>query len=47
MASRFHMRHDIENEWDAYVAKLSSMGLDDLLAIYQQQYNRYLTTAGK
>jgi putative aldouronate transport system substrate-binding protein len=37
----------IESEWDAYVAKLRTMGLDDLLAIYQQQYNRYLTTAGQ
>ncbi len=37
----------IDNEWDAYVAKLRAMGLDDLLAIYQQQYDRYLTTAGK
>jgi putative aldouronate transport system substrate-binding protein len=37
----------IENEWDAYVAKLKTMGLDNLLAIYQQQYDRYLAKAGK
>ena len=30
------------NTWDAYVAKVNSMGLTELLGIYQAAYDRYL-----
>jgi putative aldouronate transport system substrate-binding protein len=31
----------IAGEWDAYVAQLDSMGLKDLIAIYQAALDRY------
>ena len=33
---------DIDNEWDSYVALIESMGLEDVLAVYQASYDRWL-----
>ncbi len=30
------------DKWDSYIAELKELGLDDLIAIYQEQYDRYL-----
>jgi putative aldouronate transport system substrate-binding protein len=34
-----------EDEWDSYVAQLEQMGLDRLVELYQQAYDRYLENA--
>ena len=31
----------IDEGWDAYVAQLDKLGINDLLAVYQQAYDRY------
>jgi len=31
----------VDAEWDAYVAQLESMGIDDVIATYQQAYDRF------
>lgn len=31
---------DIDAEWDAYVERMSDLGLDEVLAVYQAQYER-------
>ncbi len=33
---------DVEAEWDKYVADLKGMGLDEVLAVYNSAYDRYL-----
>ena len=33
---------DIEAEWDKYVSDLKAMGLDEVLAVYNSAYDRYL-----
>lgn len=35
---------DIENDWDAYLAELNSMGLEELIAIEQAAYDRYVAS---
>ena len=30
------------SEWDAYVSELSTIGLDKVLAVYQEAYDTYL-----
>ena len=30
------------DEWDDYVARVESMGIEDALAIYQKAYDRYM-----
>jgi putative aldouronate transport system substrate-binding protein len=35
----------VEDEWDNYVAQLEQMGLDRLVELYQQAYDRYLENA--
>ena len=32
---------DIENDWDSYVAEVENMGLDEMMEIYQNAYERY------
>ena len=32
----------LENDWDAHIATLQSMGLDEYVAIYQAAYDRYM-----
>ena len=34
----------IDNDWDAYVKKIKSMGLDELIKIRTDAYNRYVKT---
>lgn len=36
-------RGGIEEEWDSYTAQLKSMGLDRMVELYQQAYDRYLS----
>lgn len=31
----------VEDEWDAYVSQLKSLGVDDVIATYQQAYDRF------
>lgn len=38
-------RGNIDEEWDAYVAQMNKMGLNDLIQIYSQAYERF--SAGK
>ncbi len=38
-------RGGIEDEWDSYVAQLESMGLDRMVELYQQAYDRYQSNA--
>ncbi|MCR4679598.1 MAG: hypothetical protein K5679_12745 [Lachnospiraceae bacterium] len=38
---------DIEKDWDAYIQKLQSMGVDDYIAAYQRSYDAYMAAAGK
>ena len=33
---------DIEEEWDTYVASIESFGIDEIIEVYQQAYDRYL-----
>lgn len=33
---------DVEAEWDNYIAELDNLGLQDVLAVYQAAYDRYL-----
>ena len=33
---------DIEAEWDKYISDLKAMGLDEVLAVYNSAYDRYL-----
>ncbi|KRF43675.1 extracellular solute-binding protein [Paenibacillus sp. Soil787] len=41
MYAKWMMSGGIENEWDDYVKKLNDMGLDKMMKIYQQVYDRY------
>lgn len=34
---------DIDATWDAYVAKLKEMGIDEVISAYQSAYDRYLS----
>jgi putative aldouronate transport system substrate-binding protein len=40
--TKWIMQGGVNSEWDAYVQRLKTMKLDELLAIYQQQLDRYL-----
>ena len=31
----------IDDEWDAYVSQLQTLGVEDVVATYQQAYDRY------
>ena len=42
-AIRFITGHANFNTWDAYVSRINSMGVAELLGIYQAAYNRYLS----
>ena len=35
------MNGGIEEEWDSYLTKLNDMGLQELLAVYQEGLDRY------
>ena len=37
---------DIEKDWDAYLQKLESMGVQDYIAAYQRSYDAYMAAAG-
>ena len=42
MEAKFIMgKADIETEWDAYVAEVERMGIEDVLAAYQAAYDRW------
>ena len=30
----------VENDWDSYLAQLNTLGLEELLSIYQTAYDR-------
>ncbi|GAA1379382.1 extracellular solute-binding protein [Luteococcus sanguinis] len=36
----------IDSEWDAYVAKLKSIGIDEVTGVYQQAYDRFKSQQG-
>ncbi|QLD11613.1 ABC transporter substrate-binding protein [Microbacterium oleivorans] len=36
---------NVDDEWDAYVAQLRDLGIDDVVATYQQAYDRFLETS--
>lgn len=36
----------IDAEWDGYVSKLKSMGIDDVMGVYQAAYDRYKSNQG-
>lgn len=38
---------DIEKDWDAYIEKLKSMGVDEYVAAYQRTYDAYMEAQGK
>ena len=42
MRAKWITEGNIDEEWDAYVAQLDSMGLQDMNAIYEDAYARYL-----
>ena len=42
MQAKWIVQGGIENEWDAYVAKINDMGLDKLMQIYNDAYQQYL-----
>lgn len=47
MKARFIMgKDDIDNYWDTYIQTLKDMGIDDVLAIEQAKYDRFLTAQG-
>jgi putative aldouronate transport system substrate-binding protein len=31
----------IDSEWDGYVSQLKNIGLDTMIEVYQQAYDRY------
>lgn len=41
MYAKWMLKGGIDEEWDAYVAKLKQMGVDDLVKIKQDAYDRY------
>jgi len=36
---------DVETEWDAYLNKLTDMGVADYVALYQKNYDAYMEAA--
>ncbi len=40
------VKGSIDAEWDAYVSKLKSIGLDDAMKVYQDAYDRYKKQQG-
>ena len=38
---------DIEKDWDAYIERLESMGVDEYVAAYQRTYDAYMEAQGK
>ncbi|RAV11257.1 extracellular solute-binding protein [Paenibacillus contaminans] len=44
MYAKWMMSGGIDKEWDEYVKKLNDMGLEKMMKIYQQAYDRYKTT---
>lgn len=40
------VKGNIDAEWDGYVAKLQSMGLEDVMKVYQDAYDRYKEQQG-
>lgn len=34
-------------DWDAYIEKLKSMGVDEYVAAYQRTYDAYMEAQGK
>ncbi|MEF2244017.1 MULTISPECIES: sugar ABC transporter substrate-binding protein [unclassified Paenibacillus] len=43
MYAQWMLNGGIETEWDGYVQQVNKMGLDRMIAIYQQAYDRYKT----
>ena len=43
MTATWMTNGNIDAEWDAYVAQLESMGLNDLIKVWQDAYDRYVT----
>ena len=47
MKARFIMgKDDIDEYWDTYIQTLKDMGIDDVLAIEQAKYDRYVEAQG-
>ncbi|EES72358.1 ABC transporter, solute-binding protein [Paenibacillus sp. oral taxon 786 str. D14] len=42
-SARWLLEGTVEEEWDEYLNNLKKMGIDDLLAVYQQAYDRFLS----
>ena len=43
MKARFFMgKDDLDEYWDTYIQTLKDMGIDDVLAIEQAKYDRYV-----
>lgn len=38
---------DIDKDWDSYISRLKSMGMDDYIARYQKAYDAYIAAAEK
>lgn len=48
MKARFVMgKDDIDAYWDTYIEKLTEMGIDEVIAIEQAKYDRFLKAQGK
>lgn len=38
---------DIDKDWDTYISKLNSMGVDNYIALFQKYYDKYQQNLGK
>jgi putative aldouronate transport system substrate-binding protein len=47
MAKFIRGEADLDNDWDDYLGELEAIGLEEYLKIYQEAYDRYLSTMKK